>query len=142
MGKKYRIKNEIPTCWVGKNNPYHQRYSIQKGTIIELEPIEEQKETNESLEEKFIRYFKPFRFKGISCQHLVWLAKQHFQEHPEELGFSEWNKGFDEGWKRKCEGMVSLDKVLEVVKEAEKASCLLVFDSLRKSLEHLKNKGL
>ena len=163
VGMKYRIK---PTeLGVEDGQVYYQ-------DIIELEPIDEPKETlysgigdkifetfvgrkpelkEESLEEKldlfdkFSEYFHEwdvmpnletdvddllFKFEEI--------AKEHYQEHPEEIENHMYLRGYRDGGCEVSKG-VSLDKVLEVVDRAHIGwSKSMYVHNLRKALEELK----
>ena len=80
------------------------------------------------------------------------IAKEHYQEHPEEIctHVSIWKKQYDELWKewkkveKNYQGMVSIDKVLEVFDEAKKSLVMIGYNTeisfIRKALEQLKEK--
>ena len=159
MGK-YRIKlpEGVPSVYIGQD------------CIVELEPIDEPimscpfcgyvckdfddscesctkkvEPKEQSLEEK-LRIFmcKQYCSKTadeVSEHRIAQIAKEHFQEHPEEIIDNMWIE-----LAKKCnfntEGMVSLDKVLKVFDEA--VGDQKIFDTvglvskLRKALEQLK----
>ena len=144
---------------------------LYKG-IIELEPIDESEETHfdeiyeearqsapeskmvkhieETLESKLNRagiQMVQFKDRYVSVPHAKRIAKEHYQEHPNEivnLSYKQkWHKtGYNMGREDALSGMVSHSKVMEVFKNTHTPvecnwDCNECYNSVRTALQNM-----